>query len=74
MDEKGNEGKEGQEGKRRVIEEKGDKKRKNENRKKNYIINNKYWRQCFGSGSGWIRIIWPGPDPDPNPLQETLIR
>jgi len=27
--------------------------------------------QCFGSGSGWIRIIWPGPDPDP--LQETLI-
>ena len=27
--------------------------------------------QCFGSGSGWIRIIWPGPDPDQ--LQETLI-
>ena len=25
--------------------------------------------QCFGSGSGWIRIIWP----DPDPLQETLI-
>ena len=29
-----------------------------------------YLYQCFGSGSGWIRIIWP----DPNPLQETLIR
>ena len=28
-----------------------------------------YILQCFGSGSGWIRII--GPDPDP--LQETLI-
>ena len=27
--------------------------------------------QCFGSGSGWIRII--GPDPDLDPLQETLI-
>ena len=27
-------------------------------------------KQCFGSGSGWIRII--GPDPDP--LHETLIR
>ena len=26
--------------------------------------------QCFGYGSGWIRIIWPVPDP----LQETLIR
>ena len=26
-------------------------------------------KQCFGSGSGWIRIIWP----DPDPLQEKLI-
>ena len=25
--------------------------------------------QCFGSGSGWIRIIWP----DPDPLQEEFI-
>ena len=32
-----------------------------------------YLKQCFGSGSGWIRIIWPGPGPDPDPLQETLI-
>ena len=22
--------------------------------------------QCFGSGSGWIRIIWPDPDPSEN--------
>ena len=28
-------------------------------------------KQCFGSGSGWIRIIWS--DPDPDPYQETLI-
>ena len=28
-------------------------------------------RQCFGSGSGRIRIIWPNPDP--NPLLETWI-
>ena len=27
--------------------------------------------QCFGSGSGRIRII--GPDPDADPLKETLI-
>ena len=27
--------------------------------------------QCFGSGSGRIRII--GQDPDPDPYQETLI-
>ena len=27
--------------------------------------------QCYGSGSGRIRIIWP--DPDPDPYQETLI-
>ena len=26
-------------------------------------------KQCFGSGSGWIRIIWS----DPDPYQETLI-
>ena len=38
------------------------------------IIKNIYfWQhlsytQCFGSGSGWICIIWP----DPDPLQETL--
>ena len=31
-----------------------------------------HYYQCFGSGSGsgWIRIIWP----DPDPLQETFIR
>ena len=26
---------------------------------------------CFGSGSVWIRCIWPGPDP--YPLEEMLI-
>ena len=29
-----------------------------------------YFCQCFWSGDGWIRIIWP----DPDPLQETSIR
>ena len=29
--------------------------------------------QCFGSGSGRIRIIGPDRDPDPDPHQETLI-
>ena len=32
-----------------------------------------YFDQCFGSGSGRIRIIWPDPDLDPDPYQETLI-
>ena len=30
-------------------------------------------QQCFGSGSGRIRIIGQDPDPDPDPYQETLI-
>ena len=30
--------------------------------------------QCSGSGSSWIHIFWPDQDPDPDPLQETLIR
>jgi len=33
------------------------------------IKNHHMKHQCFGPGSGWIRIIWP----DPDPLQETLI-
>ena len=41
------------------------------NNKGSYICENStfiIFVQCFGSGSGWIRTIWP------DPLQETLIR
>ena len=32
--------------------------------------------QCCGSGSGsvWIRFIWPDPDPDTDPFQTIRIR
>ena len=31
--------------------------------------------QCFGSGSGWIRISWPDPDPlrDPGSKKNIVI-
>ena len=34
-----------------------------------YAFDQKLYFSVYGSGSGWIRIIWP----DPDPFQETLI-
>ena len=32
------------------------------------------FKQCCGSGSVWIRFIWPDPDPDTDPFQTIRIR